>query len=110
MKHDILNEVNQKDLILNEKDNQIEQLEKELAKNKFDSKQLFKEVNVLFPSIYSTSISNHNFSTVNDSIVFKTVFIYQANPKLNKADKIKLTNWLQKRLSITNLEVINKEQ
>lgn len=110
LKHDILNEVNQKDLILNEKDNQIEQLEKELAKNKFDSKQLFKEVNVLFPSIYSTSISNHNFSTVNDSIVFKTVFIYQANPKLNKADKIKLTNWLQKRLSITNLEVINKEQ
>ena len=38
-------------MVINEKDKKIQILEEEIAKNKFDNKQLFDEVNVIFPSI-----------------------------------------------------------
>jgi uncharacterized hydrophobic protein (TIGR00271 family) len=107
LRNDILNEVTKKDISLGEKEKEIETLKKEIAKNTFNEKQLFQEVKIIFPTIQSLSIANHNI-TSNETISIKTVFLFHANPKLNEAEKTKLYNWLQKRLSLTDLEVINQ--
>ena len=107
LRSDILNEVTKKEIRLGENDKLIEELTNEIAKNKFDNKQVFEEVKIIFPTIKNISVANHNI-TSNDTTLIKTVFLYQANPILDEVEKIKLYNWLQKRLSITNLEVINQ--
>lgn len=106
LRNDILNEVAKNDIVIDEKDKQIVALKNEIAKNTFDDKEVFEEVKIIFPTIQTISIANHN-TTSNDTALIKTVFLYQANPKLNETEKIKLYNWLQKRLSASNLEVIN---
>lgn len=106
LRNDILNEVAKKEIVLDEKDKQIEVLKMEIAKNKFDNKQLLEEVTSIFPAIKTISIANHT-ATKTDTLYNKTVFLYQANPKLNGTDKVKLNNWLKKRLLVTNLDVIN---
>lgn len=106
LRNDVLNEVTRKDLILNEKEQRITELENEIAKSKFNEKQLFEELTIIFPTINSISISEQN-DVHSDTIFKKTVFLYKAKPSLIKTDKTKLENWLQKRLKTTNLEIIN---
>ncbi|MFN8360116.1 MAG: TIGR00341 family protein [Candidatus Kapaibacterium sp.] len=107
LRDDILNEVTKKDRILEEKDKQIVDLKSELSKNTFDDKQIFSEVKIIFPSVLSIAVNNLTYFSSDTSYV-KTVFIYQANPKLNDSDKNKLKIWMQKKLSISEIEVINQ--
>lgn len=107
LRNDILNEVAKNDIVIDEKDKQIEALKNEITKNTFNDKEVFEEVVIIFPNIQSISIANHNI-TSNDTTLIKTVFLYQANPKLEEKEKAKLYYWLQKRLSASNLEVINQ--
>lgn len=107
LRDDILNEVTKKDRILEEKDKQIIDLKSELSKKTFDDKQIFSEVKIIFPSVLSIAVNNLTYFSSDTSYV-KTVFIYQANPKLNDSDKNKLKIWMQKKLSISEIEVINQ--
>lgn len=106
-KNDILNEVSKTGIKLDEKDHRIEELSYEIAKNKFDNKQIFEEVNIIFPAIKTISIANHN-TTSNEQTLPVTIFIYQSSPKLDEVEKTKLESWLQKRLSTNKLEIINQ--
>lgn len=107
LKNSILNEVTKKEIILNEKDKKIAELENEIIKNKYSDKQLFEEVKIIFPTINSISIGNHK-TFQKDTIIDKTIFIYQTNSRLKEIEKSKLKKWLQKRLKLTNLEIINQ--
>jgi len=107
LRNDILNEVTKKDRILEEKDKQIEELKGTIAENSFDNKQIYSEVKIIFPSIHVLSINNLNY-IASDTVSVKTVFIYQANPKLNDNEKSKLKHWLQTKLSIADVEVIQQ--
>ncbi len=107
LRDDILNEVTKKERILEEKDKQIIDLKSELSKKTFDDKQIFSEVKIIFPSVLSIAVNNLTYFSSDTSYV-KTVFIYQANPKLNDSDKNKLKIWMQKKLSISEIEVINQ--
>ncbi len=107
LRNDIFNEVAKSDIVIDEKDKQIEALKNEIAKNTFNDKEIFEEVKIIFPTIQSISIAKHN-TTSNDTTLIKTVFLYQANPKLEESEKTKLYNWLQKRLAASNFEVINQ--
>lgn len=106
-KHDILNEVSKTGIKLDEKDHRIEELSYDIAKNKFDNKQIFEEVKIIFPAIKTISIANHS-TTSNDKTIPKIVFIYQAKPNLDEVEKRKLSDWLQKRLSTNKLEIIHQ--
>lgn len=107
LRNDMLNEVTKKEIILEEKDKKIAELENEIAKNKYDEKQLFEEVKIIFPNINSISIANHK-TIQNDTLINNTIFLYKTNSKLNEIEKTKLKYWLQKRLTLTNLEIINQ--
>lgn len=109
-RNDIMNEVNKKDRILDEKDIRIRQLETEIAQNTFDNKQLYTEINVLYPSVKAISVSNHTYATAVDSLGFSnTVLIYESKEKLDKESEEKLSDWLAKRLNLKNIELFFKE-
>ena len=108
LRNNILNEIKSKDVVVDEKDKAIQKLETEIAKNNFNGKQIMQEAKIIFPKIQSLSISNNTFFYNTDSISNTPVIIYQASEDLSADDKTKLQNWIKKRLSLGNIEIIKK--
>ncbi len=104
-KNDILNEVNKKDNALSEKDKSIALLEQKLSENIFDNKQILSEINVFFPNIISVSVSRQNVASF-DSTKISTVFFYNADQKLSEEEKLKLREWIQKRLKTKEINLV----
>jgi len=107
-KGDILNRIKSNENEVSQKDVKIMQLEKELAKNVFDNKQLLQEAVTLFPEITSISISNHNFAVLKDSVIHATGILYTSSKPLKQDDEVKLKNWLNKRLSVKDAVLFRK--
>jgi len=107
-KGDILNRIKSNENEVSQKDVKIMQLEKELAKNVFDNKQLLQEAVTLFPEITSISISNHNFAALKDSVIHATGILYTSSKPLKQDDEVKLKNWLNKRLSVKDAVLFRK--
>lgn len=104
-KNDMLNEINKKEIVLDEKEKQIESLKIELSKQKFENEQIFQEAKAIFPKIQESSIANHNVIS-KDSAITKTIFIYKSKPLLTHVEKAKLFNWLQKRIQSNKVEIV----
>ena len=110
LKGDILNEIKSEKNEVNQKDLRILQLENQIAKNTFDNKKMLKEAHAIFPSIISLSVSNHTMATEKDSTKAITAVIYESKRELPIEDSEKLTNWLNERLSVKNVEIFRKEE
>lgn len=108
-KDDILNEVNKKDNALSEKDKSIALLQQKLSENTFDNKQLLSEINVFFTTINAVSVSKQNIAS-KDTTKISTIIIYDSNPKLVKADKEKLRNWMVKKLGVDHIIIAETEK
>lgn len=108
-KDDILLEVKKKDNALSEKDKNIALLEQRLSENTFDNKQLLSEINIFFPVIKSVSVSKQNIASKDGSRV-STILIYNSNPKLMKADKEKLRNWMLIKLGLNDITITETEK
>lgn len=106
LRNNILNEIKSNNLIVDEKDKEIQALETTIAKNTFDSKQILQEAKIIFPSIQSLSLSNNQFFYVTDSISNATLLIYQAKEELTNAEKSKLVNWIKQRNNLSDLKLI----
>lgn len=110
LKGDILNEIKSSENELNQKDLKIVQLEKELAKHKFDNKKLLKEARTIFPAITALSVSNQALVNVQDSVISSvTAVIYAAPKEFPENEKEKLRSWLNERLSVKNVELFKKQ-
>ncbi len=107
LKKDILNEVNKNENYKNDKDQRILELEQKLTAITFDNKQLFSEINIIFPNIKSVSLSNQS-NTSTDTTIVMTTLLYNSNPKLNEKDKTKLKNWLVQKYKLQQIELVNK--
>lgn len=104
LRNDILNEVYKKDVYLEEKE--IELLKLKNENQTIDSKKILEEIKIIFPSIQSISFVSQNINS-SDTTYSKTIFSYHTTVTLSETDKLKLSSWLQKRLTISNLEIIN---
>lgn len=109
LRGDILNEIKSNDNEVNAKDLKIIQLEKEIAKNTFDSKQLLKESRALYPEINALSVSKNNIALHRDSTATVTAVIYGSSKALSKDESGKFKNWLQQRLGEKRIELFRKE-
>lgn len=110
LKGDILNEIKSSENEINQKDIKILQLEKELAKNRFDNKKLLKETQALFSGVTAISVSSHPLVDINDSIVNTiTAVIYSSPKEISNDDRMRLKTWLNERLSVKNVEVFRKQ-
>lgn len=98
LKSSLLNEINGRAAILDEKDIQIKSLQDKIATGAYDNAQLLKEVNAIFPPIRSLSVADHNFAIGRDSTSTKPVLVYIADKPLSGTDKARLENWMKQRL------------
>ncbi|MBE0391620.1 putative hydrophobic protein (TIGR00271 family) [Flavobacterium sp. 7E] len=105
LKTDILNEIKYNKSVLSEKDVAILSLKKEIQANKYDNKALLGEIRILFPEVENIAVSNHTFNESTDSTSTIPVLIYKSKLPLNDQNTIKLTNWLQQRLSKKEIEL-----
>lgn len=109
LKGDILNQIKSSENEMNTKDVKIAQLEKELAKNVFDSKQILSESQALFPTVNSLSVSRNNLVTAKDSTIAVTAIIYEVSKGLSDEEQLKFKNWLNSRLGVKNVQLFKKQ-
>lgn len=109
LKGDILNQIKSSENEMNVKDVKIVQLEKELAKNKFDSRKLLKEIRILFPNINSLSIAKSSLVNYQDSTSTITAVIYDSPKNLTSDENEKLRKWLNARLSVQDAALFRRQ-
>lgn len=109
IKGDILNQIKSSENEMNVKDVKIVQLEKELAKNKFDNKQILNEIRTLFPTINSLSIAKSSLINYKDSTTTITAVIYDGPKSLTKEENEKLIKWLNARLSVKDAALFKRQ-
>lgn len=102
LKAEILNEINARNVTVSEKDLQINELQNELNTFKIGSPQLVSEIKILFPDINNISIGNVQSYNKDNAVNLETVVFYESNKKI---DELKLKEWLEAKLKF-KLKVI----
>ena len=107
LKGDILNEIKGSQKI-DDRDIKIAKLESQIALNRFDEVNIYKESKILFPTIEKFSIANHNFLVQKDSVYKEAVVIISSKKPLVEKDKIKLEEWLKAKLNLKKITVLQE--
>lgn len=108
LKGDILNEIKGSQKI-DDRDIKIAKLENQIALNRFDEVNIFKESKILFPTIEKFSIANHNFLVPKDSVYKETVVIISSKNPLAEKDKTKLEEWLKAKLNLKKITILQEK-
>lgn len=103
LKNDILNEVSKSEEVFSEKDRRIKELETTIAKNTFNTKEILKEAQAIFPTINGLSLANHTLYFPKDSTEKITVLLYKSDKDLTSVEKVKIQNWMQEKLSVKKI-------
>lgn len=105
VKSEILKELNQNQAVVSQKDLMINELKNQLDNYKFSDPNIIKEMSILFPELRDVSIGKIDRYPGTDSIKTQTIVIYKAT---KKAETTKLRSWLQQRLSTAELVVLQQ--
>jgi len=108
-KSEILNELNNQNKNLSEKDVLINNLQYELGEYKFDNSDIYKELKILFPELKNVSFGKHLLNQNTDSAKVLTVVLYQIDNNKENVDTEKIRNWLNQKLKTTNVKLIKQE-
>lgn len=109
LKSEILDELNNQNKNLSEKDILINNLQNELGEYKFDNSDIQKELKILFPELKNVSFGKHLLNQNTDSTKIITVVLYQIDNKKENVDTEKIRNWLNQKLKTTNVKLIKQE-
>jgi len=105
LRKDIMNQMNNNQSIVDQKDILITNLRNQLAQYQFNSNQIGNEAKILFPSVTSLTIGNYTLeSEVNKSKVIP-VILFQSKKKADLEMKQKMKMWLKERLGKDSIEV-----
>ncbi len=107
IKNEILNEINNQNRYLDEKDIQINNLKQELLEYKIDDSKIIHELSILFPELTNVSLGNHTQYN-NDSIRKMTVLLYHSKDKISNIEKLKIKKWLELKLDKKNVLLIEQ--
>lgn len=110
IKDEILNEINLQQNTVSEKDLVITNLQKELSLYKFDNISILKEIEILFPEYHNVSIGRQLMETESDSTIVETVVIYDSNARQDSISQKKLRRWLEQKLALKHIVVINRSK
>lgn len=109
LKSEILSELNTQQNVVSEKDLIITNLQKELSVYKFDNINVLHEIEILFPEMKNLSIGRQITETESDSAFIETVVIFNSEEETEE-NEVKLKKWLEQKLSLKNVVVINRGQ
>lgn len=108
LKSEILNELGKQNVSISEKDLAISKLQQELEKYRVNEPGLTNEMEILFPNLKEVALGKiEKNMTQQDSIITKLVVLYKTDHELKPDDKTKLTTWLQERLKIEEVVLVN---
>jgi len=98
LKNDILNEVSKQD-------QQLATINKNIAENTYNNKQIFLEANALFPNIDAIAVSKQQFAT-KDGENEAVIVIYKSEENLSEKEKTTLENWLKQKLNTDQISIL----
>lgn len=108
LKSEILNELGKQNVSISEKDLAISKLQQELEKYRVNEPGLTNEMEILFPNLKEIALGKIEKNIAQqDSIITKLVVLYKTDHELKPDDKTKLTAWLQERLKIEEVVLVN---
>jgi len=108
LKSEILNELGKQNVSISEKDLAISKLQQELEKYRVNEPGLTNEMEILFPNLKEVALGKiEKNMTQQDSIITKLVVLYKTDHELKPDEKTKLTAWLQERLKIEEVVLVN---
>ncbi|KAF2334989.1 DUF389 domain-containing protein [Flavobacterium daemonense] len=105
LRKDILNQINNSQNIVDQKDIIINNLRNQLSEYHFNSEKIGAESTILFPEITSLKIGNYRVKTNNDDSNVIPIILYQTKKELNPESRQKLKLWLKERLAKDSIEI-----
>lgn len=106
LKKDILNEMDNAEINLNEKDLAIKAYQNELDQyHSLEDPVLYEEARAIFPELGSLSLGRHAFMNGSDSIQSMVVATLEDDNKLSEEEVERLSQWLKVRLKDSTLMV-----
>lgn len=109
LKSEILNEIDNQNKVLTEKDVLINNLQNELKEYKTNEKDVLSEVAVLFPELKNVSLGKHRMNVNTDSTKSMIVLLYQADDK-TKLDTEKIEKWLSLKMRTNDIILARQYQ
>lgn len=108
LRSSILNEINQSNISVNEKDLTIRALNNRLAKYDMMDDRLRSNMTILFPEVNNYSIGIQNQYVKQDSLAKYIAFIYSTTEALTEEQDNKLQQWMKSQFPQDSLEFIRK--
>jgi uncharacterized hydrophobic protein (TIGR00271 family) len=105
LRKDIMNQINNNQNIVDQKDILINNLRNELLQYNFNSSQINKEVKILFPTITSLKIGNYTIDNEETKPKVIPIILFQSKKNLDETMQIKMKLWLKQRLAKDSIEV-----
>lgn len=106
LKSEILSELGKQNVSISEKDFTIDKLQQELDRYRVNEPGLLNEMGILFPSLKGIAIGKVEKYVESDSSRVDVIVLYNSNTEFESNDKVKLKNWLQERLKVEEVFLV----
>ncbi|WP_264529544.1 TIGR00341 family protein [Flavobacterium sp. N502540] len=105
LRKDIMNQINNNQTVVDQKDLLINSLRNQLALYQFNTAQINNEAKILFPTVTSLKIGNYNVEEEPNKSKIIPVVLFQSKKKMDSDTKQKMKLWLKERLAKDSVEV-----
>lgn len=105
LRKDILNQINNNQTVVDQKDILITTLRSQLSQYNFNTGQINNEVKILFPAVTSLKIGNYTIENETTKSKVIPVILFQSKKDLDEPTQIKMKLWLKQRLAKDSIEV-----
>lgn len=109
VENNTINKLSQQNRILINKDQIIQNLQKELKEKNPDYSEILHEITILFPELTDITLGEHQSITDNTTTQPILVLTYRTNKKDVHKDLEKLEQWLKQKVKIENIEILKKD-
>jgi len=110
LRKDIMNQINNNQTVVDQKDILINNLRKELSQYQYNTSQINKEAKILFPSITSMDIGNYTIENKENKSKIVPVILYQSQKEMDLETQNKMKSWLKERLAKDSIEVYQQNK
>lgn len=105
LRKDIMNQINNNQSVVDQKDILINNLRNQLAQYQFNNTQISSEAKILFPTITSFTIGNYTTESEPNKSKVIPLILFQSKKKVDTETKQKMKMWLKTRLEKDSIEV-----
>lgn len=105
LRKDIMNQINNNQSVVDQKDILINNLRNQLAQYQFNNNQISNEAKILFPTITTLSIGNYTTENETNKSKIIPVILFQSKKKVDVDTRQKMKMWLKTRLEKDSIEI-----